>query len=181
MVSLEEKTAGKRSKQGRWTEEEQRLFASAIQIYGKRWKKLEQIMGTRTSTQCRSHGQKYFLKLKKDQSRTITTDSTREEGTDSSADYENQEIPMEIGEIPMKIGEEETNLEEMDNNQLKEYLERLVLVNGELVREIRRLRLRHFDREMPQNHLEKRQFEDISLTLPVKTKEVKVIFQDSEG
>ena len=133
-------------------------------------------MGTRTSTQCRSHGQKYFLKLKKDQARTIPTDSTREEGTESSGDFESAEIPAEIGE-------EETSLEDMDNNQLKEYLEKLVLVNGQLTREIQRLRLRHCDRgeaSTPQNMLEKRQCGVISVPLPAKTKEVKVIFHDPE-
>lgn len=176
MVSLEEKTAGKRSKQGRWTDEEQRLFASAVQIHGKRWKKLEQVMGTRTSTQCRSHGQKYFLKLKKDQARTITTDSTREEGTESSGDFESAEMPAEIGE-------NEGNLEDMDNNQLKECLERLVLVNGQLMREIQRLRLRHCDHgetSTPQNSLEKRQCGVIPVQIPSKTREVKVIFHDPE-
>lgn len=34
----------------------------AIRLYGRRWKKIEQHIGTRTSTQIRSHAQKCFLK-----------------------------------------------------------------------------------------------------------------------
>ena len=43
---------------GRWTSEEHRLFLEAIEIYGRDWKKVETYVGTRTSTQARSHAQK---------------------------------------------------------------------------------------------------------------------------
>jgi SHAQKYF class myb-like DNA-binding protein len=41
------------------------LVASlGLRIYGKNWKKIEQLVSTRTGTQIRSHAQKFFLKSK---------------------------------------------------------------------------------------------------------------------
>lgn len=42
------------------------VFISGITLYGKDWKKVEEIVGTRTGSQVRSHAQKFFNKLKKD-------------------------------------------------------------------------------------------------------------------
>lgn len=39
----------------------------AITLYGKDWKKVEQTVGTRNGSQVRSHAQKFFNKLKKDE------------------------------------------------------------------------------------------------------------------
>lgn len=35
----------------------------ALKLYGKNWKKVQEYVGTRTTTQARSHAQKYFAKL----------------------------------------------------------------------------------------------------------------------
>lgn len=43
---------------GRWSKEEHKKFLEAIKIYGRDWKKVEGYVGTRTSTQARSHAQK---------------------------------------------------------------------------------------------------------------------------
>ena len=51
-------------RQGRWTEEEHRNFLKGIIEYGNDWKMVEKIVKTRTSSQSRSHAQKYFLKFK---------------------------------------------------------------------------------------------------------------------
>lgn len=48
---------------GRWTDQEQRLFEEAYQMYGKDWKKIKKHVGTRTGVQIRSHGQKYVKRL----------------------------------------------------------------------------------------------------------------------
>ena len=45
-------------KQGRWTKDEHEKFLEAIQIYGRDWKKVQYYVGTRSSTQARSHAQK---------------------------------------------------------------------------------------------------------------------------
>ena len=43
---------------GRWTKEEHTKFLEAIKIHGRDWKKVQDYVGTRTSTQARSHAQK---------------------------------------------------------------------------------------------------------------------------
>lgn len=57
---------------GRWTNEEHEKFLLGtyhlilgLQLYGKDWKKIEGLIGSRSCSQVRSHAQKYFLKLKK--------------------------------------------------------------------------------------------------------------------
>lgn len=174
MVSLEDKTTGKRSKQGRWTEEEQQLFATAVQIYGKRWKKLEQVMGTRTSTQCRSHGQKYFLKLKHEQSKS-------QSAADSVTD---EDFPAEQEETEDLATEDHLYLEDMDNNQLREHLKRLIQTNNQLTKEIQQLRASHSEPICTAHFLAmltKRPCSGLSPSFPAKTTEVKVIFSASES
>ena len=50
---------------GRWSEEEHLKFINGILEYGNEWKKVQNLIGTRSSTQARSHAQKFFLRLKK--------------------------------------------------------------------------------------------------------------------
>jgi len=50
---------------GRWTKEEHEAFLSALQLYGKEWKKVAARVKTRTVVQTRTHAQKYFQKLQK--------------------------------------------------------------------------------------------------------------------
>ena len=51
---------------GRWKEDEHKRFLEAIIKYGNDWKEIEKYVKTRSSTQARSHAQKFFLKIKKD-------------------------------------------------------------------------------------------------------------------
>lgn len=52
---------------GRWTKDEHFRFLEALKHFGKEWKKVQEHVGTRTSTQARSHAQKFFNKLEKRQ------------------------------------------------------------------------------------------------------------------
>ena len=52
------------SKNGRWTKEEHNRFIDAIILYGNDWKKVQKHVATRTSTQARSHAQKFLMKLR---------------------------------------------------------------------------------------------------------------------
>ncbi len=49
---------------GRWTKEEHNKFIEGIIKYGSDWKKIQKHVSTRTSTQARSHAQKFLLKLR---------------------------------------------------------------------------------------------------------------------
>lgn len=58
---------------GRWTEQEHQSFLAGLRLYGREWKKVASKIKTRTSAQIRSHAQKYFAKLARD-------DETRKQG-----------------------------------------------------------------------------------------------------
>ena len=49
---------------GRWSKEEQTRFIEAIILYGVDWKQIQKHIHTRSSTQARSHAQKFLMKLK---------------------------------------------------------------------------------------------------------------------
>lgn len=53
------------TKTGRWTRDEHFRFLEALKLFGKEWKHVQQHVGTRSSTQARSHAQKFFVKLQK--------------------------------------------------------------------------------------------------------------------
>lgn len=50
---------------GRWSSTEQELFLRGLHLYGRRWTKIAQIIGTRTTAQVRSHAQKFEMKVRK--------------------------------------------------------------------------------------------------------------------
>jgi SHAQKYF class myb-like DNA-binding protein len=50
---------------GRWTEVEHNLFKQGLEIYGKEWNKVAELVRTRTVVQTRTHAQKYFQRLLK--------------------------------------------------------------------------------------------------------------------
>jgi SHAQKYF class myb-like DNA-binding protein len=49
---------------GRWQPDEHQRFIEAIMKYGNEWKQVQKYVGTRSSTQARSHAQKFFVKIK---------------------------------------------------------------------------------------------------------------------
>ena len=49
-------------KSGRWTRAEHRKFLEGLKVHGRNWKKISEIIRTRTSTQVRSHAQKHFIR-----------------------------------------------------------------------------------------------------------------------
>ena len=60
--------ASKESAQhGRWTEEEHQLFLEGLKLFNKDWRAIERYIGTRTCSQIRSHAQKFFMRLEKQQ------------------------------------------------------------------------------------------------------------------
>lgn len=55
LTEIDEKT-------GRWTKAEHRKFMEGLKIHGRNWKLISDIIKTRSSTQVRSHAQKYFIR-----------------------------------------------------------------------------------------------------------------------
>jgi SHAQKYF class myb-like DNA-binding protein len=52
---------------GRWTRDEHQAFLAGLKEFGREWKKVATRIPTRTSAQIRSHAQKYFSKIERDQ------------------------------------------------------------------------------------------------------------------
>lgn len=55
---------------GRWEVDEHKKFIEAIIKYGNDWKEVQKYIGTRSSSQARSHAQKFFIKLKQEQGKS---------------------------------------------------------------------------------------------------------------
>lgn len=64
--------------EGRWSREEHKKFIEAIAEHGRNWKEVEEYVETRTSSQARSHSQKFVLKLKSLNSSEIDFDFSSE-------------------------------------------------------------------------------------------------------
>ena len=56
-----------RENTGRWTSQEHLLFLEGIQNYGKDWKRIADLIPSRTVVQTRTHAQKYVQKVAKQQ------------------------------------------------------------------------------------------------------------------
>ncbi|KAG9413150.1 hypothetical protein AC1031_016171 [Aphanomyces cochlioides] len=50
------------AKGGRWTAQEHAAFLEGIKLFGKNWRRVAQVVGTRNAVQTRTHAQKYLLK-----------------------------------------------------------------------------------------------------------------------
>jgi SHAQKYF class myb-like DNA-binding protein len=61
---------------GRWTDAEHQAFLVGLQAYGREWKKVASHIPTRTSAQVRSHAQKYFAKIQKEEETWASQNST---------------------------------------------------------------------------------------------------------
>ena len=118
MVSLERKSSDLKQN-GRWTDEEHELFERAVEIYGKKWKKIEAIVGTRTATQIRSHAQKHFIRLEKNAQTDSDSFSSNSEAICEGSD---QAIPSE----------------EAEKASLRAHIQYIRQLNAMLVEEIRK-------------------------------------------
>lgn len=63
---------------GRWTNEERIEFERLLLKFGKEWKKISDIMKTRTVVQVRTHAQKYFKKLAKSTGKPVLSTSKKQ-------------------------------------------------------------------------------------------------------
>lgn len=78
-VPSERKTTRRRKKDscfntGRWQPEEHQRFIEALLKFGNDWKNVQKFVGSRSSTQARSHAQKFFVKIGKTQIENLNLD-----------------------------------------------------------------------------------------------------------
>jgi SHAQKYF class myb-like DNA-binding protein len=59
---------------GRWLPDEHRRFIEALLKFGNEWKSVQRYVGTRSSTQARSHAQKFFVKIGKTKIENLSLD-----------------------------------------------------------------------------------------------------------
>mmetsp|Transcript_69801 Transcript_69801/g.137241 ORF Transcript_69801/g.137241 Transcript_69801/m.137241 type:complete len:231 (+) Transcript_69801:72-764(+) len=77
MYSNDEDTNDMTRQTGRWTREEHQAFLAGLRLHGREWKQVAQSIKTRTSSQIRSHAQKYFAKGTKDRAEGTKSDWAR--------------------------------------------------------------------------------------------------------
>mmetsp|Transcript_28515 Transcript_28515/g.40066 ORF Transcript_28515/g.40066 Transcript_28515/m.40066 type:complete len:565 (+) Transcript_28515:439-2133(+) len=78
---------------GRWTHEEHQAFLEGLKIFGREWKKVAERIPTRTSAQIRSHAQKYFSKLAREETMTLDPESPQPGGFNSISPEIQQPLP----------------------------------------------------------------------------------------
>lgn len=66
---------GKKPGSGHWTHDEHQAFLAGLHEFGRRWTKIATRVPSRTTAQVRSHAQKYFHKLRKDQEFMLSSSS----------------------------------------------------------------------------------------------------------
>ena len=92
---------------GRWHLGEHKRFLEAIVKFGNDWKKVEKYIGTRTSSQARSHAQKFFIKLKEEQKKLKIS---------NDIDYSNSTIKSFHDALQsMSIEKKENIIKELEN------------------------------------------------------------------
>lgn len=63
IVDVDTATQMHRKSRKNWTQDEEKRFLEALELYGRDWHKCAEYLGTRDVISCRSHAQKYFIKL----------------------------------------------------------------------------------------------------------------------
>jgi len=101
---------------GRWDKIEHRRFLQGCLLYKNNWKKVETYVKTRTSTQIRSHAQKYLKKLEK---KYFPKDSKDRSPNDSFTDDINEFVFNYKDNKDKNIKEEDNNSHLVNNEEEK--------------------------------------------------------------
>jgi len=95
-----------RKNEGRWTDDEHCLFMEAyedmvsVDPSRRRWPNVAAAVGSRTTTQCRSHAQKYFKKLRRAAKKRRSAPTVVVTDSDSSSSHSST-APLPAPYIPM--------------------------------------------------------------------------------
>ena len=108
-------TSNSSLKSGRWSEEEHQKFIEGILEYGNEWKKVQKIIKTRSSTQARSHAQKFFLRIKK--SLNELSRNSNDENKGNNYDKNNIDIEVILNYVIDIISNEKRKKIELTNIQ----------------------------------------------------------------
>ncbi|TMW68741.1 hypothetical protein Poli38472_006209 [Pythium oligandrum] len=73
---------------GRWSADEHERFLAGFRIHGHKWKRVQQVVRTRSVTQVRTHAQKYLLKLAKMKAEKKGGDEDHAGSVNNSSDVE---------------------------------------------------------------------------------------------
>lgn len=131
------------TKTGRWTRDEHFRFLEALKLFGKEWKHVQQHVGSRSSTQARSHAQKFFVKLQKKNKnlesflkaldlRNIQKSLADQDVSDSGEENEDQYVPSIAAQIAIR---QQCNASNCDNPEFDEPVNAQDSSNEEKLRE----------------------------------------------
>lgn len=102
---------------GRWRKDEHDLFLKGLELFGRDWKKIESLVGTRTGPQIRSHAQKYFNKVNKEKgisSETLSSNKVKTSPISSPSHSSNHKATRGGDTTNMRKRKEEDKLKELD-------------------------------------------------------------------
>ena len=94
----------------RWTEQEHDRFVDALKLHGRAWRKIEEHIGTKTAVQIRSHAQKFFAKLQKEQKKSLEADQLSDVTRAAGGDEQTRDTQTSAG------GGEMTTMDNNNNN-----------------------------------------------------------------
>ena len=100
---------------GRWKKDEHQRFIEAIIKYGNNWSLVQKFVGTRSSTQARSHAQKFFEKLKRNKVLKFNLDFSK----NSLKKLQDSVEEMSNGDIKKMIHQLNSITYEKNNNSKK--------------------------------------------------------------
>ena len=83
--------------EGRWTHDEHTRFLRGLELFGKNWTKVTEVVGSRTNIQVRSHAQKYY----QSKGETLLASALRSECFEAGP--EPREWPEEWGPEPLDL------------------------------------------------------------------------------
>lgn len=115
-----------RINKGRWTKREKKLFEEAYNRYGKEWKLIASIIGSRTVIQIRTHAQKYFQKIAKLTGTCVMSTSKKDtfyrqiEATERH--YKRMRVNRVLESVDNWVGSSENESEESDDENRQDNL-----------------------------------------------------------